>query len=193
LIVEIKTGLSGTGSIIFGVRCDGRDIPPDDLDAVLSKPVTDFRQVELTSADPTHIVLDALSDTRSAFADTFAKVQQASDDLAAGNMARGLSTFIECVAVWGKVHDAIIQGGALVGIDFERCVLQGRDILQWLDELRTKLREIKDAVEARDYVSLGDILRYELDETLQSWENMLNAFIEHVEELQGVPQCAVTG
>ena len=74
-----------------------------------------------------------------------------------------------------------------------RCALQGRDIMQLLVEIRTKLTEIKDAIEARDYVLLGDILRYELDEPLQSWENMLNAFIEHVEELQGASPCAVTG
>ncbi len=193
LIAKIKSDLTGTGAIIFGVRCDGRDIPPDDLDEVLSKQLADFRQVEMTSGDPTLIVLDALSDIRNVFAETFAKIQQASDDLATGNMAEGLSTFIECVAIWGKVHETIIQGGTLVGIDFERCVLQGRDILQWLDEIRVKLTEIKDAIEARDYVLLGDILRYELDETLQSWENMLNAFIKHVEELKGVSPCAVTG
>lgn len=193
LIMKAKADLAGTSAIIFGVRCDGCDIPPDGLDEVLSRQVADFRQVELISAEPSHIVLDALNDTRTAFAETFAKLQQAADDLAKGNMAEGLSTFIDCVATWGKMHEAIIQGGTLVGIDFERCVLQGRDILQWLDEVRTKLREIKGAIEARDYVSLGDILRYELDEPLQSWENMLNAFIEHVEERQGVSPCAVTG
>lgn len=192
LIVKAKADLTGTGAIIFGVRCDGCDVPPDSLDEVLSRQVADFQQVELISGNPTHIVLDALNDTRIALAETFAKVQLAADDLAKGNMAEGLSVFVDCVATWGKMHEAIIQGGALIGIDFERCVLQGRDILQWLDEIRTKLREIKDAIEARDYVSLGDILRYELDEPLQSWENMLNAFIEHVEELQGVSPCAVS-
>ncbi len=193
LIATVKADLPGRGAIIFGVRCDGRDIPTDRIDEVLSRQVTDFREVELISGEPTQVVLDVLNDTRTAFAETFAKVRLASDDLTTGNMAEGLSTFIDCVAVWGEMQQVITQGGALVGIDFERCVLQGRDIMQWLGEIRTKLTEIKDAIEARDYVLLGDILRYELDEPLQSWENMLNAFIEHVEELQGASPCAVTG
>lgn len=193
LVTKAKSDLANTGAIIFGVRCDGRDVPPDRLDEILPRQVTDFRQVELISGEPASIVLDALNDTRDAFAETFAKLQQASDDLAAGNLEKGLSAFVDCVAVWGRMQEAIVQGGALVGVDFERCVLQGRDILQWLDEIRTKLGEIKDVIESRDFVSLGDILRYELDEPLQSWENMLNAFIEHVESRRGVVPCAVAG
>ena len=56
--------------------------------------------------------------------------------------------------------------------------------MQWLNDLASKLRELKDAIESRDHVLLGDILRYEFDETLEQWERMLDGFIAHVEGIE---------
>jgi len=183
LIDKAKADLAGSGSILFGVRCNGQDVPPQRLEEIMACNVTDFQQVELISGQPTVVVLDALNDTRRALAETFAKVQQSSVDLAKGNLAKGMGAFVQCVGIWRQVHEAILQSAQLLDIDIERLVLQGRRIVDWLDDLKAKLQQIKEAVEAGDQVLLGDILRYELDQTLQDWENMLNALVEHVQKL----------
>ncbi|MFQ5430650.1 MAG: hypothetical protein ACE5E1_10105 [Phycisphaerae bacterium] len=182
-IDRAKAELHGTGAVIFGIRCDGEEVPSDRLKEVLSRPLTSVERVELSTGHPQTVVLDVLEQTRRAFVETYATVQRASERMAAGNLAEGMACLAECVGTWGQVHEAIVQGGALVNVDFNRLVIGERHILDWLKSLTTKLREIKSAIESRDNVLLGDILRYELDEMMQGWEHMLDGFMAHVKAL----------
>lgn len=179
--IEIARGRLAAGrSIILGVTCDGRNVGLDLLASVLPRPLHEFSRVELTSGDAGAAVIEALSETRLSILDTYALVQQAADDISTGNIARGMNGLIECVNAWSQVHEAVVSGGQLLQLDFERLVLGGRPLLDWLGDLNRRLRDIKSAVENQDHVLLADILRYEMDETLQRWEDMLTALIEHV-------------
>lgn len=190
LLDRAAAQLLDTGCIVFGVRCDGEDVPPGELDEVMKQPVSTFERVELISGRPRKIVLEVLEETRRSFADTFATIQQASDDFAAGRVTEGMNRLMDCVGVWSSVHEAIVRGGALVGVDFDRLVINQKHILDWLRDLSSQLRDIKNATEAKDHVLLGDILRYELDETLRGWETMLNGFEQHVRDCDDLPAAA---
>jgi hypothetical protein len=44
-----------------------------------------------------------------------------------------------------------------------------------LSEFTSKLRQIKQALEARDFVTLGDVLTYEMSESGAQWAAALDA------------------
>ncbi len=180
LIDSTRAQALSAGRIIFTIRCDGKEVEPDRLEVAMSRPACEFREIALITGDAREAVLDALEKTRAAFVDTFAGVKQAAQDLASGNMARGMAGIVDCVGVWAHVHEAIVSGGPLLGVDFEQLVLRKRHILDSLNDLSAKLRDMKQAIESRDNVLLGDMLRYEMDEMLGGWETMLDGFIEHV-------------
>ncbi|MCG8408606.1 MAG: hypothetical protein MI923_25670 [Phycisphaerales bacterium] len=182
LIESTKERLRGTGVIIFSILCDGDEIPADRLEGTLSKPVSAFDRLELISGRPKELVLDALADTRRSFSDSFVTVKQAANDMTAGNLSKGMAGLIDCIGIWSSVHEVVVQGGTLVGVDFDNLTIDGRHILDWLKDLGTKLRDIKRAIESRDNVLLADMLRYEMDEMMQGWERMLDAFIEEVKQ-----------
>lgn len=175
-----KDRLGGTGAVLVGLRRDQVDVPADELEKMLRQPVSDFTGLQLLSDRPERIVLEALRQVRAAFVDTFAEIQSATELLAVGKVTGAMQTLAVCVEVWGRTHTAIIQAGLLISIDFDELEIGGHRIAHWLGELAAKLRDLKAAVEARDLVLLGDILRYELDDTLQQWERMLDGFIAHV-------------
>ncbi len=178
-----KTRLTGSDQLILSIHCDGEEIDAARLKGVLASPVDQFQLIELLSGSPYQAVLEALGQTRMLLSETFATVKQISDALAAGDLHAAMTGLVECVGAWSNVHEAVVQGGALVGVDFDRLVVGGRHILDWLNELNGRLRDIRDAIQSRDHVMLGDILRYEIDETMQGWETMLDGFIAHVEKI----------
>ena len=186
LIEMAKAEVDGTGSVIVGVRHNDEDVPAERLEEMLPQPVSDFDNLELISGRPKQVVLEALAQVRTAFGETFVSIREAADVLAAGGLADAMTKLAECFGVWAQTHTSVVQGGALVGVDFDSLEIGGRPIVDWLNELSAKLRELKEAIVARDSVLLGDILRYELDETLQQWERMLDGFISHVEQLDEV-------
>lgn len=173
--------LSGTNLMIFGVRCDGVDVSPEHLDQVLASPAQGFTQLEFITGHPFDVVSVALKQARMALADTFVTVKDASEALAHGRIPEAMSALVRCLNVWGQTHEAIIQGGSLCGLDFEHVVIHDRPLLDWLHDLARQLRGLKGAIESRDHVLLGDILQYELDETLCDWEAMLTGIVEYIE------------
>lgn len=178
-----KARLRGSGSVVVGLRLEDQDIPAERLEAMLHEPASRFDGLELIAERPTRVVLEAMSELRRAFLDTFAGVQDTADALRAGRIPDAMTTLMQCVAIWGQTQLGVVQSGQLAGVDFDALRIADRPVAAWLEELASKLREIKQALESQDHVLLGDILRYELDETLQQWGKMLDGFIVHIEGL----------
>lgn len=176
----VKARLHGSGRMVLGLRCNDEEILVNDLDAVLNRHADEFDTVEFISGDPAAAVIDALRQTRTALGETFVGVRQAADALARGRVAESMEHLVGCLSVWSQVQDAVLRGGALVNLDFQRVTVEDRPMIHWLSDLTRVLRDLKGALESRDHVLLGDILQYELDETLRGWEQMLDAMIEAI-------------
>lgn len=177
-----KRHLSGTDLLVFGIRCDEADVSPEGVEDILIRPVNDFSMLEFVTGHPIDVVLTALRQTRMALSDSFTGVREAAEALSRGRISKAMSALVRCLAVWGQTHETVAQGGALCRLDFESLIIEGRPLLDWLHDLARQLRGLKSAIESRDHVLLGDILQYELDETLRGWECMLDGIIRHLEQ-----------
>jgi hypothetical protein len=184
VINEAKARLEGTGTVIVALRHNNEVVPAEHVERMLAEPISGFEHLELITGRPREVVLEALEQVREGFRDTFAVVKEAAEALAAGKLSDAMTQLSACLGLWGRAHESLIQGGSLLGLSFDDLEIGGRPITAWLNELAGKLRELKEAIESRDNVLLGDILRYELDETLQQWERMLDGIITHVEQLE---------
>ncbi|MFQ5412136.1 MAG: hypothetical protein ACE5EC_07550, partial [Phycisphaerae bacterium] len=116
---------------------------------------------------------------------TLLLVRQTSEALISGNTEEGMLGLVGCVDAWANVHEAVTQGGALIKIDFDQVVVESRNIRGCLQDIQSKLLEIKDAAESGNHYLLGEILRYETSEMLRSWETMLDLVINQVRILAG--------
>jgi hypothetical protein len=185
LLDVVKSRVGGSGRLVLGLRCNEEEVDAEQLSDMLAAPIADFERLEFFSGRPEETVLEALKATRRAFEDTFPTVQEATEAVTGGDLPRTMSLLADCFTVWGQTHEAVLSGGRLLDMDFSSLIVADRPIIAWVTELASKLRELKDAIESRDHVLLGDILRYELDGTLRNWEHMLGGFIEHVERMCG--------
>jgi len=185
LLDVVKSRVAGSGRLVLGLRCNEEEVDAEQLTDMLAAPITDFERLDFFSGRPEETVLEALRATRRAFEDTFPTVQEATEAVSAGDLPRTMNLLADCFAIWGQTHEAVLSGGRLLDIDFQSLVVGNRPMIEWVTELASKLREMKEAIESRDHVLLGDILRYELDATLRNWEHMLGGFIEHVERVCG--------
>ncbi|MEK6644296.1 MAG: hypothetical protein AABZ08_10335 [Planctomycetota bacterium] len=181
LLDLVKTRVTGSGRLVLGMKCNEEDVEAEDIAAMLSAPITDFERLDFVSGRPQDMVLDALDAVRRAFEQTYQVVRDASESLSRGDAPRAMGLLSECFGVWGQTSDAVLTSGRLLNVDLETLHIEGRTISDWVADLVTKLREIKCAIEDRDSVLLGDILRYELDETMQAWDRMLVGYITFVE------------
>lgn len=182
VIERAKTTLKDTDgdSILLEVICDGEAIDAARLASTMGEPLSNFSRVEFVSGSRRTVVVESLTASKRSIGDTFELVREAAEQLNAGSVAAGMQRLIDCVEIWSQAHEAMISSGHLLELDLEELVIADKHVFEWLREPATKLREIRDAIESRDHVMLVDILRYEMEDFLQGWEKMLDAYAEYV-------------
>ncbi len=182
--VEAARGrLVESGGLIVSLKCNGQIIGEDRIGTVMSQRIDEFDRIDLLSGDPQQVVIEAMNDIRESFQDTYAAVKGAAESLAGGKLDESMTLINRCVGIWVRANDSIVQAISLLRLRVEDIVIDERPLLDWLGDLTSRLRDLKEAIEARDHVLLGDILRYEFDETLEQWDRMLGGFVNHVQSL----------
>jgi hypothetical protein len=181
LLDQARSRLVGSGRLIMSLRCDDHDLSPDQISQMLPEPVSRLGRLDLISADGVQVILETLQQCRREFATTLTDVKAAAELLTAGNISEAMSRLGQALAVWAQVHDATLTSGRLIGIDYSILSVNGVRVADTMTKLVETLRSLKEAIESRDHVLLGDILQYELDETLREWEQMLDGVIEHIQ------------
>jgi hypothetical protein len=56
-----------------------------------------------------------------------------------------------------------------------RVTIDGRSLCDVMNEFCGQLREIKQAMEDRDFVTLADVLTYEMTQTSRQWREAIGA------------------
>lgn len=180
-IVDVaKTKLESKDAILIEIACDDRTVSAETIMQTLGRPASNFSRIDCRSGDPREIVIETLKSSGSALVESKSSAQKAAEDLTSGSVAQGMQRLIDCVEIWSQAHEAMVNSGALLKLDFEELVIAEKHIFEWLTELGAKLRDIRGAIENRDHVLLSDILRYEAEEFIEGWERMIDAYVKHV-------------
>jgi len=183
LIDTVKATLTGSGRLLISLRCEDEPVSPERLESILPDPIRDFHRLDLQTDEPKQVVLDILTDAQQALSESFATLKDASESLSAGDQTSAMNHLADCMQSWGQVHDALVKGGSLLGIDFNTLSIAERPLVAWIGDILTRLRDLKEAIASRDHVLLADLLRYEFDDMLQGWERLLEGFVAHIEGL----------
>ena len=152
-----------------------------DLDTGLEQPVAADAQVDLHSADRLALVRDALRGLALEFEQASSGQTEIADRLASGDVAtamRDVSTFI---GLWRTCTRALAECSKLLNEDLTRYEHNGHTVQTALEDLIGRLRDMREALDARDTVLLADIVRYELPPLCQTWQTLLLGLTEHVD------------
>lgn len=182
--VEAARGrLIDNGGLIVSLKCDGEMIGAERIGTVMAQKVGEFDRIDLLSGEPRQVVIEAMCDIRTSFQETYAAVKGAAESLANGKLDESMKMINQCVAIWARANESVLQAISLLRLKIQDIVIDEKPLLDWLRDITARLRELKEAIEARDHVLLGDILRYEFDETLEQWERILDGFIAYVKSV----------
>ena len=87
-----------------------------------------------------------------------------------------------CFSTWNNAQESVCKTAQLLRIDLDRVRVGDRTLTQLLTHFGDQLREIKDALEGRDFVTLADILAYEATQTSTHWQHALAAIRRIIED-----------
>ena len=170
---ELLSHVSGRDRLVTQVLIDGQ---APDLDRV-----PQWRGRSLTGHTifiETHatvdIAIDVLDEIQRQMDAAEAAREKAIDDLHANAPSKALQKLSGCFTAWQVAQTAIGQVAKLLKIDLERLRVQEITLAAALANFASQLRDLRDAIECRDYVAVADVLTYEIGKTIGQWREAIS-------------------
>lgn len=160
------------GRLLVEVRCDDATISGAGLQAVLDDPLSRYQRVELRTLPARELAADVLRQISGMLEETRHTQSQVVDLLAQGATARGIDLLAGCFSVWGQAQEGLGRALEVLQFDLDCITFEGAPVTHFLETLAAALREIRDALESRDYVRLADVLAYELEPIMERWPRL---------------------
>lgn len=166
---------AGRGQLVTAVRLDGVDEPSFRDETLAGTPLETVATVEFDAVDPAALVAESVSEAREGLtglrehtldvARRFRGTRVANANQGLAELTQGLGTLVSLV-------DAL--GGAL-GISLEKLTANGRPVVGLIDDLAQPLVAIGQAQAQEDWVTVADILEFDLEPALAGCEPLFDA------------------
>lgn len=184
---QVQSTIHTPGRIVVGLRCDGENVPTNDMGSTLAKATSDFERLDVVTGTRQSLVLDAMTQASAALDETGDQCQQVADLLTEGNTAEGVKTLGECLGVWRQVHDAVNQSLQLLKIDPEAMKFDDDQLATLISGPKDILLQVKQALESKDHVLLADIMQYEFESVTRQWQDLIGVIRQRAEDFEETP------
>lgn len=176
VLKAIDAGLTATGRIVTAASFDGLDEPAFRDPGVMVRQLDDLAVVCVetgTSADlvmrclqEASTALEALRASASSVGDAFRRHDIVTANTGLADLARGLQALI-----------AIVQAISLaVRVDLEDLRCHGQSASEMIADLSGYVESIIPAQRAEDWVSVADVIEYDVEPALRKWQSIFEAF-----------------
>ncbi len=175
LLAELKDRAGASGRMIVGIQCDGLDVTGDAFAETLAAPVNAFARIEMQTAEPHHLVTEALALAEQLLEASTEQASGVVDLIALGKADEALPKLGECCNAWLQVNQGVCNAVSMLHLDPGAVTVGEKTLPELMAVPADQLKQLKDVIEAGDFVLLSDILTYEFPEAIESWRQMIAA------------------
>ena len=181
---QVQTEHCPSGQVIVAVRHNGVDIPGGEMDATLLRPAAEFEKLDLITAAPARLVLEALAQAEEVLDEADGMRKTTAEHFTAGRIEEAKRSLVEDLRVWQQIHEAITSSIRMLGLESDKLTIQGRPMLELLEKPRELLKQVKVALADEDFVMLADILKYEFEDVIEPWRGIIEMLHARADEHQ---------
>ncbi len=170
--------LQPTGRIVVEIRLDGEPIPEDQLDELTAQPPAG-EELQLITADPIELCTMTLSQVRTALEHNRTIARHAAELLSADEPAQAMDLIRQCLTVWQQAEQAVRTSAQVAGVSLDDITIDGAEPIP---DLARKLEQVREQLQASDWVGLSDTLAFELDDSANQWTQLIDALLGRIEK-----------
>ena len=172
---QVLSHLQRENRLVVNLLIDGREPDLDRLCSIKHEPVADHT-LFIETAEPREMALEVLAEVENQLKEADRLKGEAVDLLQrAGAASQAMGKLSGCFSTWNAAQESVVKTAQLLKLNLCEVDVAGRTLADFLADFTGQLREIKHALEARDFVTLGDVLAYEMTETTAHWRTAIGA------------------
>lgn len=181
-----QTKLYEAGRLVVGLRCDGNEVPADEMAETLKRQASSFERLDVVTSTKYDLVAEAMDQAAISLTQTEESCQRIADGLSEGKTSESMQALGDCLSVWKQIHEAIGKSIAMLEIDPQTTLIAGEPLVNVVNKPMVVLLRVKEALQSQDHVLLSDTLKYEFSEVAQHWQDVIAS-------IQGQAQSPVQG
>ena len=160
--------------LVVHVLIDGEEPDLERLAQIKQAPLAGH-SLYIETADPREMALDVLGQVEAQLDEADRLKTEAADLLQRNQTTKALERLSGCFTTWQHAQESVLKTAQLLRIDLATIRVGERALQDVLVEFTGQLRAIRESLESRDYVTLGDVLLYEMTATCAQWRAALVA------------------
>jgi len=173
MLEGLNSDLTKGGRFIASLRVNGEEVAGNAEEA--SRRLDGIDSIEITTESPVCLVGKLLDEGEHYIDGLRAYMLQVAGDYSAGS-ERADGSFTEAVQglQWFVQMTDFIE--STLNLDFQKLLLNGRPVAEYVKSLNGILQEIVTAQEEGDPIMLADLLEYDLAPHLEQWKEIYTLF-----------------
>jgi hypothetical protein len=173
-IGQVLSHVHTRNRLVINLLVDGEEPDLDRMADVKRSPLNGHT-LFIETAEPREMAMEVLGEVESQLAEADRLKGEAVDLLHRNAAVRAMERLSGCFSTWQHAQESLLKTAQLLRIDLTRITIEGRTLADVMGEFAGQLREVKQAMESRDFVSLSDVLTYEMTRTSEQWREALGA------------------
>jgi hypothetical protein len=172
---QVLTHLQRENRLIVHVLIDGQEPDLDSMSS-LRQTSTDHHTIYVETTEPAEMANEVLNEVNQQIEQSEHLRAEAVDCLLAGNHNKAFEKLSGCFGRWQHTQESIEKIAQLLRIDLGRVrVDDATTLTEFLKTFGEHLKTIRQSLEDRDFVTLADVLQYELPDSTSKWKSAVEA------------------
>jgi hypothetical protein len=160
--------------LVINLLIDGQRPDLDQMTDVRAAPLLGHT-IYIETAEPRRMARDVLDEVDLQLKQADRLKAEAVDLLQRNQAAPAMERLSGCFSSWHHAQETVEKTALLLKIDLSRVRVDMHSLKEMLGDFSIQLRQIRSALEDRDFVTLSDILAYETTQTSNQWQQALGA------------------
>ncbi len=183
VVRHVQSDVCPRGRLIVALRCNGEEVTGDTMSAKLGEPFGTIDRLDIVTGTREALVQDTMDHASSSLDETAASCQRIAGLISEGKATEGMESLGHCLRTWQQIYDALNKSIEMLGVDPEVVTVQDMPLIDAVGKPKEILLQIKQALQAQDYVMLADILQYEFIDTTELWHTIIARIRQLAEDL----------
>jgi hypothetical protein len=171
---QLLAHLQKDNRLVVHVLVDGQEPDLSQMGSVRKIPLREHT-LFIETADPRDLALNALGEVDAQLSEADRLRTEACDLIAKGLNQKAMEKLSGCFSTWQGAQESVLKTAQLLKLDLSMITAGRTPLNEMVAQFAEQLRQIKGALENRDFVLLGDILTYEATETTAQWRGAVGA------------------
>jgi hypothetical protein len=171
---QVLSHVQRENRLVVHLLIDGRE-PEIGAMGEVRKSAVNGHTLFIETAEPRQMALEVIDEVEDQLDEADRLKGEAVSLLQKNGVVKAMEKLSGCFSTWQAAQESVMKTAQLLRIDLSKILVGPRSLQGVLAEFTGQLRQIKQALEGRDFVTLGDILTYETTETSAQWRLALGA------------------